>query len=45
MHLNIKITGPAGLGMNSTADIISHIFADMGYFVSGDNEYQSLIKG
>ena len=44
MHLNIKITGPAGLGMNSTADIISHIFADMGYLVSGDNEYQSLIK-
>lgn len=44
MNLNIKITWPAGLWMNSTADIISHIFADMGYYVSGDNEYQSLIK-
>lgn len=45
MELLIKITGPAGLGLNSTADIISHIFADLGYYIAGDNEYQSLIKG
>ncbi len=44
MHLNIKVTGPAGLGMNSTADIIAEIFAKMWYEVIGDIEYQSLIK-
>ncbi|MCD5380647.1 2-oxoacid:acceptor oxidoreductase family protein [Candidatus Gracilibacteria bacterium] len=45
MNLTIKVTGPAGLGMNSTADIISEIFAKQGYNVIGDIEYQSLIKG
>ena len=44
MNLHIKITWPAGLGMNSTADIISNIFAELWYFVAWDNEYQSLIK-
>ncbi|USN58343.1 MAG: 2-oxoacid:acceptor oxidoreductase family protein [Candidatus Peribacteria bacterium] len=45
MRLQIKITGPAGLGMNSTAEIIAGTFAELGYDVIGDNEYQSLIKG
>jgi len=30
--------------MNSTADIIAEVFADMGYWVNSDVEYQSLIK-
>jgi len=45
MELVIKITGPAWLWMNSTADIISGIFSELWYHVAGDNEYQSLIKG
>lgn len=31
--------------MNSTADIIADIFAELGYLVNTDIEYQSLIKG
>ena len=31
--------------MNSTADIISDVFAELGYHVNTDIEYQSLIKG
>lgn len=31
--------------MNSTADIIAETFADLGYNVITDIEYQSLIKG
>lgn len=45
MRLNIRVTGAAGLGMNSTADIIADVFADLGYFVNTDIEYQSIIKG
>ncbi len=44
MNLTIKVTGPAGLGMNSTADIIAEIFAKQWYKVIWDIEYQSLIK-
>lgn len=45
MRLNIRVTGAAGLGMNSTADIIAEVFAELGYQVNTDIEYQSLIKG
>ncbi len=41
----IRVCGAAGLGMNSTADIIAEIFAELGYLVNTDIEYQSLIKG
>jgi len=41
----IRVCGAAGLGMNSTADIIADIFAELGYLVNTDIEYQSLIKG
>lgn len=45
MRINIRVSGAAGLWMNSTADIIAEVFADMGYWVNTDIEYQSLIKG
>ena len=45
MRLVIRVTGAAGLGMNSTADIIADVFAELGYFVNTDIEYQSIIKG
>lgn len=44
MNLGIKVTWPAGLWMNSTADIIMNIFSELWYDVIWDNEYQSLIK-
>ena len=45
MRLNIRIAGIAGSWMNSSADIIAWAFADLGYHVITDIEYQSLIKG
>ena len=44
MNLNIRITGPAGLGINSTSDIITHILSTLGYRVITDIEYESRIK-
>lgn len=45
MRINIRVTGAAGLGMNSTADIIADVFAQLGYHVNTDIQYQSIIKG
>ena len=45
MKLNIRVAGKAGLGMNSTADIIADVFAHLGYDILTDIEYQSVIKG
>ncbi|MDD5213532.1 MAG: 2-oxoacid:acceptor oxidoreductase family protein [Candidatus Gracilibacteria bacterium] len=45
MHLNIRITGAAGAGVNSTVDIIAAIFARLGYDLITDIEYESRIKG
>ena len=45
MKLNIRVTGAAGLWMNSTADIIADVFAELWYSVIWDIEYQSIIKG
>ncbi|MGE4444478.1 MAG: 2-oxoacid:acceptor oxidoreductase family protein [Candidatus Altimarinota bacterium] len=45
MFLNIRVTGPAGLGINSTSDIITNIFAILGYNIITDVEYESRIKG
>ncbi len=44
MFLNIRVTWPAGLGINSTADIITNIFAYLGYYIITDIEYESRIK-
>jgi len=45
MKLNIRVSWPAGLGMNSTADIIADTFASLWYEVITNIEYQSIIKG
>jgi len=45
MNLNIKITWPAGLWINSTSDIISNTFAYLWYNILTDIEYESRIKG
>lgn len=44
MKLNIRVSGPAWLGMNSTADIIADTFASLWYEVITNIEYQSIIK-
>ncbi len=44
MDFNIRITGPAWLWINSTADIVTSIFANLGYKVITDIEYESRIK-
>lgn len=44
MNLNTRITGPAGQGVNSTVDIISNLYAELGYDVITDIEYESRIK-
>ncbi|MEA3305096.1 MAG: 2-oxoacid:acceptor oxidoreductase family protein [Patescibacteria group bacterium] len=45
MKLSVRVTGPAGLGVNSLAHIIGSITAKLGYFVLSDLEYESRIKG
>ncbi|MDD2871433.1 MAG: 2-oxoacid:acceptor oxidoreductase family protein [Candidatus Gracilibacteria bacterium] len=45
MNLNTRITGPAGAGINSTVDIIADLFAELGYDLISDIEYESRIKG
>ncbi len=45
MHLNIRITGPAWAWVNSTVDIIASLFAELGYDLITDIEYESRIKG
>lgn len=44
MNLNIRVSGPAWLWINSTAEIIWNIFADLWYNVLTDIEYESRIK-
>lgn len=44
-RFGVRIAGPAGLGMHSVMDIIANTFADLGYNVITDSEYQSIIKG
>jgi len=44
MKLNIKVTWPAGMWINSTADIIIELFAKLWYNVIWDIEYESIIK-
>ncbi|MDP2090801.1 MAG: 2-oxoacid:acceptor oxidoreductase family protein [Candidatus Gracilibacteria bacterium] len=45
MNLNTRITGPAGAGINSTVDIIAELYAELGYDLISDIEYESRIKG
>lgn len=44
MNLNIRVTWPAWLWINSTSDIITNIFANLWYKVITDVEYESRIK-
>jgi hypothetical protein len=44
MHFTLRITGAAGLGINSLADITGNMLSHMGYSVTGDLEYESRIK-
>jgi len=44
MKLNIRVSWPAWLGMNSTADIVADTFASLWYEVITNIEYQSVIK-
>ncbi len=44
MKLNIRVSWPAWLGMNSTADIVADTFASMWYEVITNIEYSSKIK-
>ncbi len=44
MILNIRVSGPAWLWINSTAEIIWNIFADLWYNILTDIEYESRIK-
>ncbi|MFK7779920.1 MAG: 2-oxoacid:acceptor oxidoreductase family protein [Candidatus Gracilibacteria bacterium] len=45
MNLNTRITGAAGTGVNSTVDIIADLYAELGYDLISDIEYESRIKG
>ena len=45
MHLNIRITGAAWAWVNSTVDIVAWLFAELGYDLISDIEYESRIKG
>lgn len=44
MRCNIRVAWAAWLWMNSTADIIADVFADLWYKIIWDIEYQSIIK-
>jgi len=44
MNLNIRITWPAWAWVNSTVDIIASLFAELGYDLISDIEYESRIK-
>jgi len=44
MKINIRVSWPAWLGINSTAEIISMVWADLWYNVLTDLEYESRIK-
>ncbi len=44
MNLNIRITWPAWAWVNSTVDIIAGLFAELGYDLISDIEYESRIK-
>ena len=45
MKLNTRITWPAWAWVNSTVDIISDLYAELGYDLITDIEYESRIKG
>ncbi len=44
MNLNTRITWPAWAWVNSTVDIISDLYAELGYDLITDIEYESRIK-
>lgn len=44
MNLNTRITWPAWAWVNSTVDIIAELYAELGYNLISDIEYESRIK-
>ncbi len=44
MNLNTRITWPAWAWVNSTVDIIAELYAELGYDLISDIEYESRIK-
>ncbi|MEF2174895.1 MAG: 2-oxoacid:acceptor oxidoreductase family protein [Candidatus Absconditabacteria bacterium] len=45
MRITLGISGPAGGGVFTAGTLVCEILADLGYFVIGDKEYSSVIKG
>lgn len=45
MKFSIAFSGPAGSGINTCGTVLGKILSSYGYFVYGDKEYSSLIKG
>lgn len=45
MKFSIAFSGPAGSGINTCGTVLGKILSEYGYFVYGDKEYSSLIKG
>lgn len=44
MNLNLRVTWPAWMGINSTAEILWNIFSSLWYNILTDIEYESRIK-
>lgn len=45
MKISIAFSGPAGSGINTCGTVLGKILSEYGYFVYGDKQYSSLIKG
>ncbi|NDK19855.1 hypothetical protein GW819_03365 [Candidatus Gracilibacteria bacterium] len=45
MKISIAFSGPAGSGINTCGTVLGNILSEYGYFVYGDKQYSSLIKG
>lgn len=45
MKITIGFSGPAGSGINTCGVVLGKILSEYGFFVYGDKEYSSIIKG
>lgn len=45
MNISIAFSGPAGSGINTCGTVLGNLLSEYGYFVYGDKQYSSLIKG
>ena len=45
MKISIAFSWPAGSGINTCGIVLGQILSEYGYFIYGDKEYSSLIKG